>query len=150
MNLPDDSWHPADPSLRRGLVSDWQELDVLLVEDDAGDALLVEELVSECRPRMRLHVSRSLAEALTAIDAYRPHCVLLDLNLPDSHGLDALAALVKAWLGGEPTTQATPAPAPADVPANATVTAPKTKARAPQSPRKTGARLAKKASTPSK
>ncbi|MDR7169251.1 serine phosphatase RsbU (regulator of sigma subunit) [Nocardia kruczakiae] len=66
---------------------------ILLVEDDPGDALLVEELVADGAPGVRLEHVRSLAEAGAWLAAGLPDCVLLDLNLPDSHGLDALARL---------------------------------------------------------
>lgn len=72
---------------------------VLLVEDDAGDALLVEELVEDCQPGMTLRWAQSLAAAREALAAQRPDCVLLDLHLPDSHGLDALAAVQAAAPG---------------------------------------------------
>ncbi|MEU8899494.1 SpoIIE family protein phosphatase [Nocardia sp. NPDC048505] len=64
---------------------------VLLVEDDPGDALLVEELFADGAPGLRLEWVRSLAEADAWLARGVPDCVLLDLNLPDSHGLDALA-----------------------------------------------------------
>lgn len=66
---------------------------VLLVEDDLGDALLVEELVADCQPPMTLRRAGSLAEAAQVLTSGRPDCVLLDLHLPDAQGLDALAAV---------------------------------------------------------
>lgn len=72
---------------------------VMLVEDDAGDALLVEELVSECQPSMDVRWVRSLAQARQELAAARPDCVLLDLHLPDAQGLAALAAVQQAAEG---------------------------------------------------
>jgi serine phosphatase RsbU (regulator of sigma subunit) len=69
----------------------WHEPSVLLIEDDEADALLVEELVADCSPGMRLTWVRSLAEARGALAAEAPDCVLLDLHLPDSHGLEGVA-----------------------------------------------------------
>ncbi|WP_082393217.1 PP2C family protein-serine/threonine phosphatase [Nocardia arizonensis] len=66
---------------------------VLLVEDDEGDALLVEELVADGAPGLRLIRASSIAEACARLADRRPDCVLLDLNLPDAHGLDALARI---------------------------------------------------------
>ena len=61
---------------------------VLLVEDDDGDALLVEALVEDSGERVEL------LRAVTAADAVRraagADCVLVDLGLPDAHGLEAL------------------------------------------------------------
>jgi serine phosphatase RsbU (regulator of sigma subunit) len=67
-----------------------EEIRVLLVEDDEGDARLVEDALSERLPLARLARGRTLAEALVALD--RPiDCVLLDLGLPDAVGMDAVA-----------------------------------------------------------
>jgi len=64
-------------------------VNVLLVEDDEGDAILVREWLSEVSDPLSLSWVRSLAEAEAwtgPID-----CVLLDLGLPDAIGLDGLA-----------------------------------------------------------
>jgi serine phosphatase RsbU (regulator of sigma subunit) len=65
---------------------------VLLVEDDEGDARLVEDELAERLPRARISRSRTLKEALSALTS-RVDCVLLDLGLPDTSGLDAVARL---------------------------------------------------------
>ncbi|WP_232326236.1 PP2C family protein-serine/threonine phosphatase [Microbispora sp. ATCC PTA-5024] len=66
---------------------------LLLVEDDAGDALLVEELLADSGLKMRLLWARSLDQARDLLAANSPRCVLLDLHLPDAHGLQALGTL---------------------------------------------------------
>ncbi|MER6677847.1 fused response regulator/phosphatase [Streptomyces sp. NPDC000983] len=76
-----------------GTAWDWQEPSVLLIEDDEADALLVEELVADCSPGMRLTWVRSLAEAREALTTASPDCVLLDLHLPDSKGLEGVATV---------------------------------------------------------
>jgi serine phosphatase RsbU (regulator of sigma subunit) len=68
------------------------QISVLLVEDDEGDARLVEDELAERLPRARIARSRSLQEALAAL-AGEVDCVLLDLGLPDALGLDAVAQL---------------------------------------------------------
>ncbi len=61
---------------------------VLLVEDDDGDALLVEALLEEAGAPFILSRARTLMEAEAKLgDA---ECVLLDLGLPDAQGLDSL------------------------------------------------------------
>jgi serine phosphatase RsbU (regulator of sigma subunit) len=67
---------------------------VLLVEDDPGDALLVKELLSETDLDVELERAMSVAEALPRLD--RADCVLLDLALPDSFGLDGLRTVLAA------------------------------------------------------
>jgi serine phosphatase RsbU (regulator of sigma subunit) len=66
---------------------------VLLVEDDDGDALIVEELLKEAGAEIALSRARSFGEAKQlAGDAA---CVLLDLGLPDSQGLQGLGWLTE-------------------------------------------------------
>jgi serine phosphatase RsbU (regulator of sigma subunit) len=65
---------------------------VLLVEDDDGDALLVDDLLSEALPGVRIVRSRTFGDALAALDA-GIDCVLLDLQLPDAAGLDTVVRL---------------------------------------------------------
>jgi serine phosphatase RsbU (regulator of sigma subunit) len=61
---------------------------VVLIEDDDADALLVHELLSEAAAPVRLRHAGSLAQAGPLLaDA---DCVLLDLGLPDSQGLDGV------------------------------------------------------------
>jgi serine phosphatase RsbU (regulator of sigma subunit) len=68
---------------------------MLLIEDDAGDALLVEELVADSGMAPDLRWARTLTEALERIHTERPHCVLLDLHLPDAQGLQALERVIE-------------------------------------------------------
>lgn len=71
-------------------VTGWRSL--VLVEDDAGDAFLVTEMLSDVAPEMRLTTFPTLRSAL---DRWPPDvdCVLLDLGLPDAMGLSALEKL---------------------------------------------------------
>jgi serine phosphatase RsbU (regulator of sigma subunit) len=77
-------------------------LRVLLVEDDDADAFLVQELLTEAGAAVDLAVATSLAEArakLAGVD-----CVLLDLGLPDSFGLDGLREILAASDGARTRT----------------------------------------------
>jgi len=62
---------------------------VLLVEDDPGDALLTRELLDGSGFAFDVQVARLLSDALVAL-ADGVDCVLLDLELPDARGLEAL------------------------------------------------------------
>jgi signal transduction histidine kinase len=69
-------------------------LDVLLVEDNPGDARLVREALADVEGTdvALAHVSR-LSEARTLVEAHRYDVVLLDLSLPDARGLATLHQL---------------------------------------------------------
>ncbi|HEX5542781.1 MAG TPA: SpoIIE family protein phosphatase [Micromonospora sp.] len=73
----------AEPHTRRD-----RRLRTLLIEDDEGDAFLVEEYLSEAGAAIDLRVAASLAEARHQVAGV--DCVLLDLGLPDAQGLDGL------------------------------------------------------------
>ncbi|MDP9397810.1 MAG: SpoIIE family protein phosphatase [Actinomycetota bacterium] len=60
----------------------------LLVEDDDGDAFLVQDLLEETAAPVELVRARTLAEATSELSSVS--CVLLDLGLPDTDGLSAV------------------------------------------------------------
>lgn len=73
-------------------------IDVLLVEDDPGDALMTQEAFEHHKIRNTLHVVKDGVEALAFLrregeyaDAPRPGLILLDLNLPRKDGREVLA-----------------------------------------------------------
>jgi diguanylate cyclase (GGDEF)-like protein len=67
-------------------------LTVLIVEDDEDDALLVRELLLYAQyDTFTVVVADRLANALEQLAARRFDLILLDLSLPDSHGLDTLS-----------------------------------------------------------
>ncbi|MFF3750916.1 PP2C family protein-serine/threonine phosphatase [Streptomyces sp. NPDC002018] len=68
---------------------------ILLVEDDAGDALLVEEMLADSDLDFSLTWCQSLAEGQRFLAGRTtPVCVLLDLHLPDVHGIDAVTRIL--------------------------------------------------------
>ncbi|QJW38479.1 fused response regulator/phosphatase [Cellulosimicrobium protaetiae] len=74
----------------RAVLAPTDELSVLLVEDDDGDAILVEELLSDGNLTVELHRATTLDAALDTLGTRHVDCVLLDLGLPDSVGLSAV------------------------------------------------------------
>jgi len=84
---------PADAALPEYVVP--ERLRVLLIEDDDGDALLVEELLLDAGEPFQMTRARSLAEASRA--AGKAGCVLLDLDLPDSRGLQGVRRFQETW-----------------------------------------------------
>nr|WP_055589662.1 SpoIIE family protein phosphatase [Peterkaempfera griseoplana] len=69
---------------------------VLLVEDDAGDALLVEELLADTGLQHTLVWRQTLAEARSELASAEPDCVLLDLHLPDTTGTRGVTEIQRA------------------------------------------------------
>lgn len=70
--------------------------DILLVEDNDGDAMIIEELFSDTDVGGPIRVARagSIAETADALrDRPDPACVLLDLGLPDAIGTEAVEAV---------------------------------------------------------
>lgn len=65
---------------------------MLLIEDDAGDAMLVSEELSEVPDSPRIEWAQSLQEASEPLKR-GVECVLLDLDLPDATGLEGLRAI---------------------------------------------------------
>jgi diguanylate cyclase (GGDEF)-like protein len=65
---------------------------VLLIEDNPGDARLIKEMLVQ-RPAapFDLKTVDRLSRGLEYLTAERPALVLLDLSLPDSHGLETFA-----------------------------------------------------------
>jgi len=64
---------------------------VLLIEDDDGDALLVDELLLDAGAPFSMSRARSITEARAVLADEL--CVLLDLELPDSRGLQGVQVL---------------------------------------------------------
>ena len=70
---------------------------ILLVEDDHGDAVLVQECLFEAGvAQERVCWVRSLGDALDRLATLTPECILVDLGLPDAAGYDVVRALVIA------------------------------------------------------
>jgi len=72
-----------------------ERMRVLLIEDDDADALLVEELMLDAGDPFLMTRARTLSEAGRV--ARDVGCVLLDLKLPDSRGLEGVRLLQEAW-----------------------------------------------------
>ena len=87
--------YPQDtPAVTRA--TEGSRLSVLLVEDDRADALLVQELIADAALDIEFAWTPSVSDAERELKRNRPDCVLLDLNLPDATGIDALERIGKS------------------------------------------------------
>ena len=67
----------------------------LMIEDNTADARLLREILAEAEQiEFRLTVANSLAEGTANLKRGEFDIVLLDLNLPDSQGLDSVSQLL--------------------------------------------------------
>ncbi|MCX2932314.1 SpoIIE family protein phosphatase [Mycobacterium sp. CVI_P3] len=70
-------------------------ISLLLIEDDQGDAILVEELIDDAGADITVEWAPSISVAEEKLSIGRPDCVLLDLNLPDANGISAVHRVAK-------------------------------------------------------
>ena len=78
------------------MTDDSQPISVLLVEDDPGDVVLIEEAFEHNKVRNSLKIVGDGVEAMEYLRAEgtaRPDLVLLDLNLPRKDGREVLAEI---------------------------------------------------------
>jgi len=72
-----------------------KSVEVLLVEDNAGDAVLIRQALADCTTPINLHIARDGEQALLLLTNpyFKPDLILLDLNIPRITGL----ALLERW-----------------------------------------------------
>jgi DNA-binding response OmpR family regulator len=70
-------------------------MEILLVEDNAGDAVLIRQILADAAVPVNLHIVRDGEQALTLLsDAhFRPSLIILDLNIPRISG----TVLLERW-----------------------------------------------------
>ena len=67
---------------------------VLLIEDNPGDADLVRLRLTEGKIPLNVSCVNRLSDGLASIETTPPSVVLLDLNLPDSHGSETFRKIL--------------------------------------------------------
>jgi len=72
---------------------------VLLIEDNPGDADLVRLRLVEGNSDVDVNCVDRLSEGLASMELNAPSVVLLDLNLPDSHGADTFRKVLEKMPG---------------------------------------------------
>jgi len=68
---------------------------VLLIEDNPGDADLIRLRLVEGKTEVQVNCVPRLSDALACLDVETPSLVLLDLNLPDSHGAETFRRILQ-------------------------------------------------------
>jgi CheY-like chemotaxis protein len=74
-------------------------VEVLLIEDNAGDAVLIRQVLGQCSVPINLHIACDGAQALLILTNpyFKPDLIILDLNIPKITGL----ALLERWQVGK-------------------------------------------------
>jgi CheY-like chemotaxis protein len=72
-----------------------EKMEILLVEDNAGDAVLIRQILADASVTVNLHIARDGEQAISMLgDAhFRPALIILDLNIPRISG----PALLDRW-----------------------------------------------------
>lgn len=73
---------------------DDKRIRALLVEDNPGDAFLVQEQLSPMGDRFDVECTEDLSAAMRSVAIRQPDVVLLDLDLPDSRGTDTVRKMI--------------------------------------------------------
>src|SRR5580692_4340921 len=68
---------------------------ILLIEDNPGDADLVRLRLVESKADVQVNCVPRLSDALACLEVATPALVLLDLNLPDSHGAETFRRIMQ-------------------------------------------------------
>jgi signal transduction histidine kinase len=68
---------------------------ILLIEDNPGDADLVRLRLVESKSEVHVNCVPRLSDALACLETTTPALVLLDLNLPDSHGAETFRRIMQ-------------------------------------------------------
>ena len=96
--------------------------EILLAEDNPGDVLLFREALTSCELAFNLVVAPDGQKAITllgdvasGIPVWRPHLIVLDVNLPKCNG-DAVLRHIRRqpWLKYVPVVMLTSSASPAD------------------------------------
>lgn len=74
-----------------------QNLDVLLVEDDAIIAMMVEEVLADLGAASVRHAGR-IADALALLAVRNPHVAVIDVNVSGSTGFELAARLEESGI----------------------------------------------------
>jgi len=72
-----------------------ENLDILVVEDNEGDALLIQEYIKDELPLTKLTHAWNIAETERLLKEHKFNLIFLDVSLPDSSGKDSIIKVVE-------------------------------------------------------
>ncbi len=88
--------YQMDNVLHKRIGSVVEKLNILLIEDNPGDARLVDEALREkTQFNINLAIADCLSQGQRHIATEHIHVILLDLNLPDSQGIETFKKVQK-------------------------------------------------------
>jgi CheY-like chemotaxis protein len=67
---------------------------ILLIEDNPGDARLIHEMLAE-RNNKKIEWNNNLSKGIESLSGMQFDIILLDLSLPDSHGITTVERILK-------------------------------------------------------
>jgi len=71
-------------------------INVLLIEDNPGDVRLIQEMVRKTQNRLiHLEIHDNLTDGIQSLNNNEFQVILLDLSLPDSHGLETITRMLE-------------------------------------------------------
>lgn len=71
-----------------------EALEILIVEDNEGDALLIQEYIKEVFSNSKLNHAWNLAEAEQLLNSFKFNIIFLDVSLPDSSGKESIMRVI--------------------------------------------------------
>jgi PAS domain S-box-containing protein len=76
--------------------ADMRQYTLLYIEDNSANLMLVEDLIAR-RPNIRLLTEKNGTRGIETARAFLPDVILMDINLPDMSGLEALRILAEEF-----------------------------------------------------
>ncbi len=77
-------------------------INVMIVDDDAVDRMSYRRILARAETEYEVSEFATIADALAAVPRIQPHCVLLDLRLPDGDGMEFISRARSLPLGEHP------------------------------------------------
>lgn len=67
---------------------------ILIIDDNEADVKIICEYLKDVVPNAEIHVDNNLSSGICKVNNIRFDVIFLDLNLPDSEGIDTISKFV--------------------------------------------------------